>query len=71
MVENLETLAFTKKCEFSQVKQLFDNFSVPYQIDEEVQNGVKFYEILYNLEDCENLDVFCDKLEDFCIKFNC
>lgn len=71
MVENLEMLAFTKKCEFNVVKQLFETFNVPYQIDEEVQNGVKFYEILYNLEDCENLDDFCDKLEDFCIKFNC
>ena len=71
MNKNLETLAFTKKCEFSQVKQLFNNFSVSYQIEEEVQNNTKIYKIIYNLEDCENLDDFCDKLEDFCIKFNC
>lgn len=66
-----EILAFTKKCEFSIVKELFDNFNVPYEISEEIQENVKFYQILYNLEDCENLDDFCDKLEDFCIKFNC
>ena len=66
-----EILAFTKKCEFSIVKDLFNTFNVPYEISEEMQGNVKFYQILYNLEDCENLDDFCDKLEDFCIKFNC
>lgn len=66
-----ELLAFTKKCEFSIVKDLFNTFNVPYEISEEVQGNVKFYQISYNLEDCENLDDFCDKLEDFCIKFNC
>lgn len=66
-----EILAFTKKCEFSIVKELFDSFNVPYEISEDMQGNVKFYQIEYNLEDCENLDDFCDKLEDFCIKFNC
>lgn len=70
-MENLETLAFIKKCEFIVVRKLFETFNVPYQIDEEVQNNTKIYKIVYNLEDCENLDDFCDKLDDFCIKFNC
>lgn len=33
-----ELLAFTKKCEFSIVKDLFDTFNAPYEISEEVQN---------------------------------
>ena len=65
----MEILASTKKCQISELLQLFANFNVSHEYSEKIENNIKIYQISYDISQ-DFANEFIDKLEDICIKYN-
>lgn len=64
-------LSSVKKCQINEIAQLFNNFSVPYEIVKECEDDLIIFSIYYNnFDDCENSQILADRLEDLAIKYN-